>query len=115
MQLTIPQIVEWLSIGIDSVGVVVILLGFMKAAFHFFMNVSLRISKEKIETIQKIRCDFGTYLVFALELMIVSDLLRSVTSRNLEDLYFLGAIVVIRTVIAYFLNKDIQELSTAHG
>jgi len=111
--MTVHMVIEWLSIGIDGVGVVVILLGFSKAAFHFFANLSLQISKEKIAAIQKIRCDFGTYLVFALELMIVSDLLHSVMSRHLEDLYFLGAIVVIRTVIAYFLNKEILELSEA--
>ena len=109
--MTIHEVIEWLAIGIDGVGVAGIMLGFLKATFHFFLNVSLKLSKEKIAAIQKARCDFGTYLVFALELMIVSDLLHSVTSRNLEDLYFLGAIVVIRTVIAYFLNKEIQELS----
>ncbi len=42
--------------------------------------------------------------------MIVSDLLQTIISRDLDDLIFLGGLVVIRTVIAYFLNKEIQEV-----
>ena len=105
------QLLEWVVVGIDATGVAVMLLGFVKAVVHFIPNASFKLSVENIGAIQNIRCDFGTHLVFALELMIVSDLLHSVVSRSLEDLYFLGAIVVIRTVIAYFLNKEIQELS----
>ena len=62
-----------------------------------------------------IRCQLGTYLVFALELMIVSDLVHSVVSRTLDDLYFLAAIVVLRTMIAYFLGPEIQELREETG
>jgi uncharacterized membrane protein len=51
-------------------------------------------------------------LVFALELLIISDLLHSLVSRSLDDMAIVGALVVIRTVISYFLNKEILEVST---
>jgi uncharacterized membrane protein len=43
--------------------------------------------------------------------MIISDLLHSIVTRSMEDLYFLAGIVAVRTIIAYFLNKEIQELA----
>jgi uncharacterized membrane protein len=50
-------------------------------------------------------------LVFALELLIISDLLHSLVSRSLDDMAIVGALVLIRTVISYFLNKEILEVS----
>ncbi len=58
-----------------------------------------------------VRCDLGIKLVFALELLIISDLLHTVVSRTVEDLTFLGALVGIRTLVAFFLNREIQEVS----
>jgi uncharacterized membrane protein len=42
--------------------------------------------------------------------MIISDLLQSIVSRSMEDLLMVGALVVIRTVISFFLNKEIEEI-----
>lgn len=102
---------EWLAIIADSVAVAVMLVGFVLATIKFLPTLVRATSIDSIREIQMIRCNLGTYLVFALELMIVSDLLHSVLSEKVEDLYFLTAIVVIRTVIAYFLGKEVQELS----
>lgn len=111
----ITEGLEWVAIAADGAGVSVILLGFVLAVVKFVPTVWKASGASAISQIQVIRCNLGTYLVFGLELMIVSDLLHSVVSRSLEDLYFLGAIVVLRTIIAFFLNKEIQELSAAHS
>ena len=103
------ELLEWTAMAVDGVGVLVMLLGFVLAVVRF-VPVALRSGASGIGEIQRIRCGLGTYLVFALELMIISDLLHSIASRTLEDLYFLAGIVVLRTLIAYFLNKEIQEL-----
>jgi uncharacterized membrane protein len=105
----IREILEWLAIGIDGVGVAVMLIGFGLAMVRFVPTL-FRPTATAIGAVQVIRCSLGTYIVFALELMIVSDLIHSVVSRTLEDLYFVGAIVVLRTVIGYFLNKEIEAL-----
>ena len=102
---------EWLAVGVDLVGVAIMLLGFVLALIRFVPVLAHPAGAAAIHEIQTIRCALGTYLVFALELMIVSDLIQSVMSHALEDLYFLGALVAIRTLIGYFLNKEIQELA----
>jgi uncharacterized membrane protein len=43
--------------------------------------------------------------------MIISDLFVTIVSRSIDDLILVGGLVVIRTVISYFLNKEIQEVS----
>lgn len=111
----IHEFLEWTVVAVDGVGVVVMLLGFVISLFRFVVVVWKQRSAVVIREIQMIRCHLGTYLVFALELMIVSDLIHSVMSHELEDLYFLGALVLLRTIIAFFLNREIQELSEAHA
>ena len=101
---------EVIAFGIDLVAVGVMLIGFVLAIVRFVPTLA-RPAGTAIGEVQIIRCSLGSYIVFALELMIVSDLLHSVVSRTLEDLYFLAGIIVLRTLIAYFLNKEIQELS----
>jgi len=104
------EILEWAAITVDIVGVVVVLLGFALAVIQFVPVLAKPADASAIDRIQMIRCNLGTYLVFALELMIISDLLHSVVSRTLEDLYFLAGVVALRTVIAYFLNMEIREI-----
>ncbi len=58
------------------------------------------------------RCGLGVKLVFALELMITSDLFHTIISRSVDDLILAGGLVDIRTAISYFLNKEIQEVSS---
>ena len=44
--------------------------------------------------------------------MIASDIIHTFISRSQDDLIFLGAIVVIRTAIGFFLGKELQEIHT---
>ena len=48
-----------------------------------------------------IRLFLGTYILFGLEFMIVSDLIHSFLKPELTSLASLGALVVIRTVISF--------------
>ena len=106
----VKEIMEWLALGVDIIAVTVMLIGFVIAIWQFLPALMSRSAAEEVELIQQVRCRLGNYLALALELMIVSDLIHSVISHHLEDLYFLGALVAIRTLVSYFLNKEIQEI-----
>jgi hypothetical protein len=58
----------------------------------------------------KIRIKLGHYLVLALEFLVAKDILESIVDPNMNGLLMLGLIVVIRTVLSYFLNKEIAEV-----
>ncbi|NOR20063.1 MAG: DUF1622 domain-containing protein [Xanthomonadales bacterium] len=104
-------IFEWLEIIIDVSAAIVMVLAFADAMFSY-VQIAIRDERVKrIRHLQIVRCDLGVKLVFALELLIISDLLVTIFSRSLDDMIIVGALVLIRTVIAYFLNKEIEEVS----
>jgi len=102
---------EWLAVAIDLAGALIMLWAFVTSVVSVAGSAFRRSDiRKRFRDLQLARCDLGTKLVFALELMIVSDLLQTIISRSIDDLIFLGGLVVIRTTIAYFLGKEIQEV-----
>jgi Protein of unknown function (DUF1622) len=51
----------------------------------------------------------GRFLALGIEFQLASDILRTAVSPTLEDLAELGAIAAIRTVLNYFLAKEIER------
>ena len=56
-----------------------------------------------------IRKEFTNKILFTLELLIVGDILGTVRQPTVNDLILVGAIVVIRTILGYFLSKEVNE------
>ena len=50
-------------------------------------------------------------LTFGLEFLIACDILKTVVDPTLDELAILGGVVVVRTVLSVFLNKEIKELA----
>jgi len=105
------EIMEWLAVTIDIVASLIMVWGFVTSVAGLVKSsFGAGNAHSQIQNMQIIRCGLGVKLVFALELMIISDLLHTVISRSVDDLLLVGGLVVIRTVIAYFLNQEIQEV-----
>ena len=101
-------IFEWLELIIDVSAALVMVLAFA-GAFFSYVQITFRSKQvDRIMKMQIVRCDLGVKLVFALELLIISDLLHTIVSRSMDDMIIVGALVLIRTVIGYFLNKEIE-------
>jgi uncharacterized membrane protein len=56
-----------------------------------------------------IKNDLGAYVLFSLEVLIAADIVESIIKPTFEDIGKLAALVVIRTVISYFLGKEIDQ------
>ena len=57
----------------------------------------------------------GRYILAALELLIVSDIIHTALSLALKDLLFLGLLVLIRSVISFFLDREIRDIRAELG
>jgi uncharacterized membrane protein len=57
---------------------------------------------KSLEDAQHVRCIFGTYILIGLEFLIISDIIQTVISHSKDDLIFLAAIVLLRTIIGYY-------------
>ena len=102
------ELLEWV---VNIAASAVMVWGFAVAIVSFVKVSVGTAAAERIMRFQVVRCDLGVKLVFALELLIISDLLHTIISRSMEDMIMVGLLVLIRTVIAFFLNTEIQEVS----
>jgi len=104
------NIFEWLELVIDVSAAIIMVLAFVVAVFTYFRSLISKNRNNFLTQMQLMRCELGVKLVFALELLIISDLLHTMVSRSLEDMALVGALVVIRTVISYFVNREIADI-----
>lgn len=103
---TIATIISVTSLLIVTYGAVVGIIAFLR-------NEAKRVTGNySITNIRKLRATFGTYLLLGLEFLIASDILKTVLEPTLNELAILGGIVVLRTILSVFLNKEIKELET---
>jgi len=104
-------VVEWFATAIDLTASLIMIFGFVMSIVGLVRGAfGAGNAHGRIRNLQVVRCELGVRLVFALELLIIADLLHTVISRSVDDLILVGGLVVIRTVIAYFLNKEIEEV-----
>ena len=106
------SIVDGLTLGIGIAGGSVILYGVSVALFELARNEIARLRGVNIcKRREHIRHHLGSYLLLGLEFLIAADVIHTIVDPDVESLIVLGATVAIRTVISYFLNR---ELAGAH-
>jgi uncharacterized membrane protein len=57
-----------------------------------------------------IRWILTTRILIGLEFFVAADVLKTILEPTFQDLAVLGSIVAIRTVVSYFLGKEVQEM-----
>lgn len=56
---------------------------------------------------------FATWILLALEFALAADLVRTAVAPTWDDIFKLAVIATIRTMLNYFLAKDIAEFAQA--
>jgi uncharacterized membrane protein len=97
--------VEWLRLGIESLGAAVIGVGVIVALVSLVRHALLRRGAD----FTSIRLDFARYLTLALELQLAADILSTSVAPTWDRIGKLAAIAVIRTALNYFLSKELQQ------
>lgn len=99
---TFLQVVEWIF---EAIGTIIIIYGGLKAIFQVFLHEALK-RPYKLEEIRK---ELTNKILFGLEFYIVVAVFGTMRNPSIQDLTVLGSIVFIRTVLGYFLSKEIKE------
>lgn len=102
-------IISAVSFALNIVGALITVWGIVVSLFDFLKKEILR-KKEVVQLNESIRIKLGSYLVLALEFFIASDIVRTIITPSWQSLGILGAIVVIRTILSYFLTKDLKKI-----
>jgi len=99
------QIIPILTWFFELVGAALIVYGGVKSAAKVLMlEFHLRPF-----TYNKIRIEFTSKIVFGLEFLIAADILATIISPTAEEIIMLAAVVIIRTIMGYFLEKEAME------
>ncbi len=101
---------EWVTAGIDMVSILIMLIGAARFILGFAAAELSRDEITRTQGIDRRRMELGRYILAGLELFIVSDIIHTALSLALSDLVFLGVLVVIRSVISFFLDREIGEI-----
>jgi uncharacterized membrane protein len=88
-------------------GSVLIIYGGLKASVKVLI---LEVRKGPY-TYNIVRRELTDKIVFGLEFLIAADILTTLTTPSQEELINLGVVVVIRTILSYFLTKEATEFA----
>lgn len=99
---------------IDLVGVLVLLFGFVKIFLKYLKTEFKKIAHTPIRMLQKIRCEMGIYILLGLDFLIVSDIIQTILDLSIEEIIKLSSLILLRTIISYFLGKEIVEIESIH-
>lgn len=99
------QVIEVFAFLFGAVGSVLIIYGGIRAA----IKVMLREIWKKDISYNLIRREFTSKIVFGLEFFIAADVLTTLIAPSQEELILLGVVVVIRTVLGYFLARETEQ------
>ena len=107
---------EWAATLIEVFAVLILISGFLRFVVYFLRgelrwNTGLAGTREMAVA----RIVLARYILSALEVFIVADLIMLVLTMSLSSLLFLGLLVVIRTLISYFLEHEIRALEERNG
>ena len=111
------------TLVVDSFGLTLLLLGFLRGAAGWIrLEWERQPWSERTLSLAQLRSVVGLHIIYALELMIVSDIIMSFIavaqyqaggenffeSAAFYALVQLSMIVAIRTVIDYFLARELE-------
>lgn len=109
----LTQFLNLLATIISVTSLLIVTYGALVSIISFLRNELKRFTGNySITNIRKLRAIFGTYLLLGLEFLIASDILKTVLEPTLNELAILGGIVILRTILSVFLNKEIKELES---
>ena len=102
-------IVSYLAVGAEIAAALVIGGAILRAITSYLRQLFSR-SKQHYDSTESIRLKLGRVLTLGLEFTVASDILRTAVAPTRQDILNLGAIVLLRTLLNYFLEQEINQV-----
>ena len=100
-------IIEWLSKILETSGVVIIVIGSLFFIAKFLINVAAK----KADSYKILRQGLGKTILLGLEILVAADIIHTViTDPELNQVFALGIIVLIRTFLSLSTNWQLVYL-----
>lgn len=103
----------YLATVVEAAAAVIIAYGAVEAGIRV---LKLLITRENMQfSKEDIRLNLGQWLTLALEFELAADILRTAVAPSWNDIGQLAAIIVIRTTLNYFLQKELEKAEARRG
>ena len=103
------HITLYVSHAVEILAAVIIGIAVIKALYNYFSFLNPR--RAKI-TKEEIRVQFGSSVAVSLELLLGADVLATAVAPSWDDIGKLAAIAIIRTLLNYFLERELKHMHT---
>jgi uncharacterized membrane protein len=108
--MTFAEAMEHVAQAFEAIGAVILLAGLFLAV-GLAVRV-LRRSRDGQRAYKVLRQSFGGVILLGLEILVAADLVRTVAVEpTLENVVILGVIVLIRTVLSFSLEIEIEGVA----
>ena len=101
-------IVGYIATGAEIAASLVIGFGVLRAVV-FSAGYFVTPKNQPPDSTEAIRLRLGRVLALGLEFTVASDILRTAVAPTRQDILNLGALVLLRTLLNYFLEREIRE------
>lgn len=88
--------------SLELVGIIIIIIGSVKAIIRVFNNLKHRQSKNVI-------IGLGKSLSLALEFKMGAEIVNTVIVRDLEELWILAIVIALRAILALLIHWEIKN------
>ncbi len=107
----IETVLEIVAIAVDLVGIAIMVFAALKFIVNYLRFEIKRLrGLDCVEGIRNLRLGLGSYILLSLEFMIISDIIHSATTRDMDDLLVLGLLVLIRIALSFFLGRELDDV-----
>jgi uncharacterized membrane protein len=101
----VRSVAQWLKLGVEAVGASIIGIGIF-VALRSLLRMAWR---RELASFTAVRLSLARYLALALEFQLGADILSTAIAPSWEQIGQLGAIAVIRTLLNFFLSREMKE------
>lgn len=99
------RVLEYSVYFVKLISVAVLLVGLLS----YLKDLVMAILRKSPKEIKYVKVNLGVIVLLGLEILIIADIVETIINPSLKDIALLAAIVLIRTTISYFLNKEIES------
>lgn len=102
---------QWLVVGIELFAIAILLAGLLRFGRAFLSGeVARHDPHERGHRLNLGRLTLGRHILTGMEVLIVADLIRTMLDLTLNNILLLGGLVAIRSLISFFLERELSHL-----
>lgn len=110
--MSLSMLLYSIHLGFSLIGIVVISYGVLRSFYLFLTDI---VAKKKVPCLfQHARLILCQSIIFGLEFLVASDVVRTMVSPDYNNIMILGGLVVIRTGLSFFLSREADQLEAYH-